>query len=79
MVYETWINKAISKTGSLPPNTAFVLKDLFDGIAWNKITNGEKRELGRLFKHKVTSEMIPGVILDGKAANGSTRYKIQNR
>ena len=75
MMYETWINKAISKTGSLQPNTTFVLKDLFDGVEWNRISNGEKRELGRQFKHKVTSELIPSVILNGKAANGSTNYK----
>lgn len=34
MVDEIWINRAISKTGSLAPNTVFLLKDLFTGVEW---------------------------------------------
>lgn len=75
MNYESWINKAISKTGCLAVDTTFVLKDLFDGVEWNKLSGGEKREFGRRFKHAVTTNMIPSVILDGKSANGSTKYR----
>ena len=75
MDYRIWINKAISKTGSLEKGTVFLLKDLFEGIEWNKLSNGEKRELGRQFKIEVSHKLVPGVIFSGKAENNSSRYQ----
>lgn len=74
MDYEKWINEAISRTGALSPNTVFLLKDLFDGINWNTLTNGERRELGRQFKIKVNRGLVPNVAYWDKAQNNSSRY-----
>lgn len=74
MDYEKWINEAISRTDALSPNTVFLLKDLFDGINWNTLTNGERRELGRQFKIKVTRGLVPNVAYLDKAQNNSSRY-----
>lgn len=74
MDYEKWINEAISKTGALPLGTIFVLKDLFDGVTWNTLQNGEKRELGRQFKIKVNRNLIPNVEYYDRAQNNSSRY-----
>ena len=74
MDYEKWINEAISKTGALSTGTVFVLKDLFDGITWNTLKNGEKRELGRQFKIKVNRNLVPNVDYYDKAPNNSSRY-----
>jgi hypothetical protein len=73
--YELWLNMAISKTGGLAEGTQFVLKDLFDGIKWSELTNGEKRELGRQFKVEVNRGMVPGITCNGKAMNNSTLYR----
>ena len=74
MDYERWINDAISKTGALSPNTIFLLKDLFDGVRWNTLTNGERRELGRQFKIKVNRGLVLNVKYKDKAPNNSSRY-----
>lgn len=74
MDYEKWINEAISKTGALPLETIFVLKDLFDGVTWNTLQNGEKRELGRQFKIKINRNLVPNVEYYDRAQNNSSRY-----
>ena len=74
MDYEKWLFEAISKTGTLLPNTVFVLKDLFDGVKWNTLSPGERREFGRQFKYKVTRGLIPNVEYIGKAQNNSSQY-----
>ena len=73
--YERWINRAISKTGGIKEGSFFVLKDLFDGIEWNELENGEKRELGRRFKYLVKNKMVPYVDYNDKAPNNSARYR----
>ena len=75
MDYEKWINVAISKTGGLENGTIFLLKDLFDGVKWNTLSNGERRELGRQFKIKVNHDLVPNVEYIGKAQNNSAKYK----
>ena len=75
MNYEIWINMAISKTGGLASGTCFVLKDLFDGIKWSELSNGEKRELGRQFKIQVNRGMVPSVVYERKAQNNSAIYR----
>lgn len=74
MDYEKWINEAISKTGALSQDETFLLKDLFDGISWNTLQNGERRELGRQFKIKVKRNLVPNVQYLGKADNNSAIY-----
>jgi len=75
MVDEIWINRAISKTGRLPPNTEFVLKDLFTGIEWDELSTGDKRDFGRQFKSQVKRGLIPNIVWIGKKQNNSSKYK----
>ena len=74
MDYEKWLNVAISKTGVLSQGTTFLLKDLFDGVNWNTLQNGECRELGRQFKIKVNNNLVPNVKYQCKADNNSAKY-----
>lgn len=75
MDYECWINKAISKIGALPVGTEFTLRELFEGIEWNEMTSGEKKEFGRQFKAKVLRNLVPKVVHSGQAQNHSAKYK----
>lgn len=75
MDYEEWMNLAISKTGALKDDSVFLVKDLFDGIRWRELGNGEKREFGRQFRIKVERGLIPGVVYIGKAQNNSAQYR----
>ena len=74
MDYEEWLNRAINKTSVLSVGTVFVLKDLFEGVEWNTLTNGERRELGRQFKIKVNRGLVPDIKYYGKAQNNSSKY-----
>lgn len=74
MDYEKWLNEAISKTEVLPQGTIFLLKELFDGVNWNMLQNGERRELGRQFKIKISSGLVPNIKYQGKADNNSAKY-----
>lgn len=75
MDYILWINKAISQSGRLSLGSEFLLKDLYLGTEWNKLTSGERRELGRRFKFEVIRGRVPNVHFIGKANNNSTQYK----
>ena len=75
MVDDFWLNKAINKTRSLNPNTVFSLKDLFPGVEWDELSNGNKRDFGRQFKHLVLRGAVPNVIFVGKADNNASTYK----
>jgi hypothetical protein len=75
MVDEIWINRAISKTGALPYGTVFLLKDLFDGVEWNRLSSGDKRDFGRQFKYHVKRGLVPNVVFVGKAQNNSSIYR----
>ncbi len=75
MVDDVWINKAISKTGSLTPNTIFILKDLFQGDEWDTLSTGNRRDFGRQFKDLVIRGKVPDVVYIGKAQNNSAKYK----
>lgn len=74
MDYERWIDEAIRKIETLPQGSTFLLKDLFDGVHWNTLQNGERRELGRQFKIKVNRKLVVNVEYQGKADNNSATY-----
>ena len=71
---EFWMCKALEAVGRIETNTAFVLKDLFEGVEWNQLPKGDRLSFGRFFKNKVIEGMIPSVSHKGKAANNSTLY-----
>ena len=75
MVDDIWLNRAISKTGSIIPNTIFLLKDLFTGVEWDELSPGDKRDFGRQFKTLVNRGAVPNIVFIGKAQNNSSRYK----
>ena len=72
--YQEWLENARVATGFIPKNHIFVLKDLFDGISWSRLTRGEKLELGRQFKYYVVHNKIPLITYYGKAQNNSAQY-----
>ena len=75
MSYEEEMTAALLKVGSLRDGEEFVVKDLFDGVAWNRFEIGQRLNIGRNFKSRVESGQIPGVVLIGKRPNNSAYYK----
>lgn len=75
MNYEEEMTVALLKVGSLKDGEEFVVKDLFDGVVWNRFGKGQRQSIGRNFKSRVESGQIPGVVLMGKRPNNSAYYK----
>lgn len=72
--YDAWLKEATHKTITLSAGSTFIVKELFDGIKWNKLTSGEKRDFGRRFKQEVAMGKIQNVRYIGKMQNGSCKY-----
>ena len=68
-----WTNKALEAIGSLKNGDTFVLKDLFGGIEWNKLSKGDKLYLGKHFKRKAQRGDFPHVCFD-ETSKGTARY-----
>lgn len=49
------LEQAISETLNLNNNEVFLLKDLFKGYEWNRISRGDRLLLGTLFLNYVNS------------------------
>lgn len=75
MDYTEWLEIAVDKIKTLPINTTFVLKDLFDGIKWGELDRGDKSSFGKYFKNAVIDNDIPNVVYSGKAGNNSSQYE----
>ena len=52
------LEQAISETLNLNNNEVFLLKDLFKGYEWNRISRGDRLLLGTLFLNYVNSSMM---------------------
>lgn len=74
--YDECLNVAQEKILTLEIRYTFLLKDLYSGTDWNKLSSGEKRELGRRFKYAVNTGDIKNVTYIGKAKNNSAQYTI---
>lgn len=76
MDYELWINNAIAKTDELEQGTVFVLKDLFVGAEWDELSKGVRQNLGRQFKAKVNTGLVPNVVFVTDSQKGkATTYR----
>ena len=78
MDYDALLQKAIGNLDSVPQNSVFCAKDLFQGTEWNELQKGERLSFGRCFKNAVMDGKVPGVAYMGKADNNSAQYKRQN-
>ena len=52
------LNMAINETTKLNNGEFFLLRDLFKGYEWNRISRSNRLLLGTLFLNKINSENI---------------------
>lgn len=69
------LNQAINEIKYLEVNEIFLLRDLFKGYEWNRISRSERLLLGTLFLNYVNTE---GKKLEAieKTSSGQQRYRI---
>lgn len=71
------LEQAISETLNLNNNEVFLLKDLFKGYEWNRISRGDRLLLGTLFLNYVNSS---GTYLHPieKTSSKQQKYRVCN-
>lgn len=55
-------------------NQKFVVKDLFEGCEWQKLTKGDKIQFGKYFKNEVMDNRVPNVCYLERAKNNHALY-----
>ena len=71
----TLLSKAIDETSSLFDGEVFLLRDLFKGYEWNRISRSNRLLLGTLFLNKINSESSE-VSVSFKTSSGQQKYQI---
>lgn len=69
---------AIKETKNLQDGESFLLRDLFKGYEWNRISRSNRLLLGTLFLNTVSAKNIE-VIASSKTASGQQKYQIVRR
>lgn len=69
--------KAINETKNLNSNEVFLVRDLFKGYEWNRISRSDRLLLGTLFLNYVHSS---GTHLEPieKTSSGQQKYKVRS-
>ena len=68
------LSKAINETARLNKGETFIVRDLFKGYEWNRISRGDRLLLGTLFLNYVNSEHV-NVAPNEKSSSGQQKYQ----
>lgn len=69
--------KAINETKKLNANEIFLVRDLFKGYEWNRISRSDRLLLGTLFLNYVHSSEIQLEPIE-KTSSGQQKYKVRS-
>lgn len=72
------LEKAINETAKLNNGEIFLLRDLFKGYEWNRISRRNRLLLGTLFLIKINNENLD-VSASAKTSSGQQKYQIVRR
>ena len=72
------LETTIKETDSLYDGEIFLLRDLFKGYEWNRISRSTRLLLGTLFLNKITSENLE-IEASAKTSSGQQKYQIVRR
>ena len=68
------LSKAINETARLNKGETFIVRDLFKGYEWNRISRGDRLLLGTLFLNYVNSEHVNVAPME-KSSSGQKKYQ----
>lgn len=71
------LNKAIDETKNLHANEVFLVRDLFKGYEWNRISRRNRLLLGTLFLNYVHTSRTNLRPIE-KTSSGQQKYKVGN-
>lgn len=67
------LDQAIEETKCLNDGEEFLLRDLFKGYIWNRISRKDRLLLGTLFLNKVNTG-ITNILISEKSSSGQQKY-----
>ncbi|MDD4752301.1 MAG: single-stranded DNA-binding protein [Desulfitobacteriaceae bacterium] len=70
------LNSAIKETEKLNQGEVFLVRDLFKGYEWNRISRSERLLLGTLFLNHVNTSKTSIQAIE-KTSSGQQKYKIK--
>ena len=73
--YVALLEQIRTRIAALARGTSFSLKELFDGISWERIPKGSRSHLGRHFKNAVLRREIANISVIGENKIHSTLYQ----
>lgn len=68
------LSKAINETARLNKGETFIVRDLFKGYEWNRISRGDRLLLGTLFLNYINSEYVNVAPME-KSSSGQQKYQ----
>ena len=68
------LSQAIGESSNLNKGETFIVRDLFKGYEWNRISRGDRLLLGTLFLNYVNTEHISITPLE-KTTSGQQKYQ----
>ena len=72
------LDLAITETQNLQDDEVFLVKDLFKGYEWNRISRSNRLLLGTLFLNYVNTKSTRIIPLD-KTSSGQQKYTIRSK
>ena len=72
------LNNAIKETENLNQGEVFLVRDLFKGYKWNRISRSERLLLGTLFLNYVNTSKASIQAIE-KTSSGQQKYRIRTR
>jgi len=70
------VSQAIQEVQNLQPNEKFMVRDLFLGYEWNRLSNYVRANVGAGFYHQYAKiENLSQVIILEKTARNQQKYK----
>ena len=70
------LTEAIKELDKVESGETFIVKDLFQGIRWNRFPRNERLLLGTLFLNYVKTKKT-NIELDGKNGSNKQRYTVK--
>ncbi len=72
------LDRAKNEIQYLQGDEIFLVRDLFKGYEWNRISRSDRLPLSTLFLNSVKTEVI-GVVAIEKTSSGQQKYRIIDR
>ena len=71
------LSMAINETKKLEPGEVFLVRDLFKGYQWNRISRSDRLLLGTLFLNFTNSNGVSVIPIE-KTSSGQQKYRIKS-